>query len=157
MIIIKNLTVLGLIGIVKPADIPLITEKNPFISNVDMHTIKSVLSVLNPWLVLLVSWAKLINFSTILTPSILSSLRLKKYKNSSRSLIKNRWKWLKSLKFRNTNKVKRHTNKVTEQLKTLKNKRNKNSKILTFKFSKYRLEIEEYKNNSHSDFDLYHL
>lgn len=157
MIIIKNLTVLGLIGIVKPADIPLITEKNPFISNVDMHTIKSVLSVLNPWLVLLVSWAKLINFSIILTPSILSSLRLKKYKNSSRSLIKNRWKWLKSLKFRNTNKVKRLINRVTEQLKTLKNKRKKNSKILTSKFSKYRLEIEEYKNNSHSDFDLYHL
>lgn len=136
MIIIKNLTVLGLIGIVKPADILLITEKNPFISNVDMHTIKSVLSVLNPWLVLLVSWVKLINFSTILTPSILSSLRLKKYKNYSKSLIKNRWKWLKSSKFRNMNKVKRLTNKVTEQLKTLKNKRKKNFKILTSKFSK---------------------
>lgn len=136
MIIIKNSTVLGLIGIVKHADILLITEKNRFISNVDMLTIKSVLSVLNQWLVLLVSWAKLINFSTILTLSTLSSLKLKKYKNYSKSLIKNRWKWLKSLKFRNTNKVKRLTNKVTEQLKTLKNKRNKNSKILTFKFSK---------------------
>lgn len=136
MIIIKNSTVLGLIGIVKHADILLITEKSRFIFNVDTLTIKSVLSVLNQWLVWLVSWAKLINFSTILTPLILNSLRLKKYKNYSKSLIKNRWKWLKSLKFRNTNKVKRLTNKVTEQLKTLKNKRNKNSKILTSKFSK---------------------
>lgn len=55
------------------------------------------------------------------------------------------------------NKVKKFINKVTEQSKILRNKRNKNSKILTYNFSKYNLETEESKKNLHSDFDLYHL